>query len=878
MALITPRLLVDGVTVETKPGQNILSACLAAGLDIPYFCWHPALGSVGSCRQCAVKVFNGPDDTTGQIVMACMTQAAPNTRVSIIDQAARTFREQTIEFVLTQHPHDCPVCEVGGDCHLQDMAVLTGHAARRYRFTKRTHLNQDLGPFIKHEMNRCIGCYRCVRFYRDYAGGDDFGVFGANQNVYFGRAQGGALESPFAGNLVEVCPTGVFVDKPFSARFARKWDMRATPSICPFCAVGCNITLQERGGALRRVTNRYNETLNEYFLCDRGRFGAGFIESQARLRTSRRGAANLNRAQAQAALANFLRHPKIVGIGSPRASLESNFALRALVGAENFHAGLSVAEHETVSAATAIIQCQARLIATIAEIAQADAILILGDDPAEIAPILALNLRQAARRPNPDLLAQRGIPAWHADAAKRASEMQATPFFIATPAPTKLDGLATGLYRQTPEQVQNFAFAIAHLLDPVAEAPHDGGFATPVEPIVAALAKAKNPLIVAGGVACGPALLHAAGNIALALRRSGVAAKLSLLLPERNSLGLGLMAPHTLAQGLLEMPDRHVLVIENDLHRRAGVAALDSALHAASAICVLDHVETATSKLADLTIAVGCFADTDGTTINLEGRAQRSFKAIFGKDDPPPTWESLRDAAIAAGRLPPGTWPTLASLQADMEAEIPALAGCAAASPPPAAAGRRPASLPYRYSGRTAECADLDVREPAPPQHTEGFFGTTMEGPPQRSEPGWNSGQAINKGPPQHITNAEVFLFKTADAAASYASPPPPAPRADGLVFIPASHVFGSEELSAHAPAIAARMAPPAVTLAPRDAQNLGLQQGELVICKIAQAVLPRIVIVDAAMAAGVAAVTAGFPGDAPFTAAAGKLHKVPPA
>jgi NADH-quinone oxidoreductase subunit G len=213
--------LVDGTPYTGKPDENLLQACLGAGLDLPYFCWHPALGSVGACRQCAVKQYANDDDTTGRLVMACMTPLTEGARFSILNPEAAAFRASVIEWLMVNHPHDCPVCEEGGECHLQDMTVMTGHAYRRYRFTKRTHRNQDLGPFIKHEMNRCIACYRCVRFYRDYAGGRDLDVFAAHDHVYFGRHADGTLESEFSGNLVEVCPTGVFTDKTFSARFAR---------------------------------------------------------------------------------------------------------------------------------------------------------------------------------------------------------------------------------------------------------------------------------------------------------------------------------------------------------------------------------------------------------------------------------------------------------------------------------------------------------------------------------------------------------------------------------------------------------------------------------------------------------------------------------
>jgi NADH-quinone oxidoreductase subunit G len=185
---------------------------------------------------------------------------------------------------MTNHPHDCPVCEEGGHCHLQDMTVMTRHHARTYRFDKRTHLNQDLGTFIGHEMNRCIACYRCVRYYKDYAGGTDLGVFGAHDNVYFGRVEDGVLESEFSGNLTEICPTGVFTDKTHSEHYVRKWDMQFAPSICSGCSVGCNVSPGERYGEVRRIENRYHGALNGYFLCDRGRFGYGFTNRKDRPR------------------------------------------------------------------------------------------------------------------------------------------------------------------------------------------------------------------------------------------------------------------------------------------------------------------------------------------------------------------------------------------------------------------------------------------------------------------------------------------------------------------------------------------------------------------------------------------------------------------
>ena len=265
----------------------MLQAVLDNGLDLPYFCWHPAMGSVGACRLCAVRAYRDENDTSGRIMMACMTPAKEGTRISISDPEAAEFRRYVIEWLMTNHPHDCPVCDEGGECHLQDMTVMCGQVNRRFRFKKRTYTNQDLGPFVKHEMNRCIQCYRCVRFYRDLAGGRDFNSFGSRNRVYFGRQQEGALQSEFSGNLVEVCPTGVFTDKTSARHYTRKWDLETAPSVCIHCGLGCNTIPGARYGKMRRVVARFNGDVNGYFLCDRGRFGYEF--SECGMRSAERG-------------------------------------------------------------------------------------------------------------------------------------------------------------------------------------------------------------------------------------------------------------------------------------------------------------------------------------------------------------------------------------------------------------------------------------------------------------------------------------------------------------------------------------------------------------------------------------------------------------
>jgi NADH-quinone oxidoreductase subunit G len=188
-----PTIYIDGKPFEIQGNENLLEALIELGLNVPYFCWHPALGSVGACRQCAVKQYKDENDKQGRLVMSCMTPTADGMRIAVDDDESKAFRGSVIEWMMTNHPHDCPVCDEGGECHLQDMTLMTGHNYRRYRFDKKTYNNQDLGPLINHEMNRCIECYRCVRYYKDYAGGDDLDVFASHNHVYFGRHEDGTL-------------------------------------------------------------------------------------------------------------------------------------------------------------------------------------------------------------------------------------------------------------------------------------------------------------------------------------------------------------------------------------------------------------------------------------------------------------------------------------------------------------------------------------------------------------------------------------------------------------------------------------------------------------------------------------------------------------
>ncbi|MBL4820441.1 MAG: NADH-quinone oxidoreductase subunit NuoG, partial [Gammaproteobacteria bacterium] len=435
------KIVIDGVTFEVNPDNNLLQECLSQGLDLPYFCWHPCMGSVGACRQCAVKQYRDEDDKVGTVVMACMTPATDGSIISIEDDQVKKFRASVIESLMISHPHDCPVCEEGGECHLQDMTLMSGHTYRRYDRDKVTHNNQYLGPFIGHEMNRCITCYRCVRYYDDYAGGTDLSAQASHHHIYFGRHSDGCLESEFSGNLVEVCPTGVFTDSTFSEHYSRKWDLQSAPAVCVGCSVGCNITPGERYGTLRRVVNRYQGQINGYFLCDRGRFGYGFVNADERIKSSfkRDNEQQIDLSQEEAQKLLPVQEGKTIGIGSARASNESNYALMKLVGEENFHAGCSDTEFDLLRAILEIHRDPDFHCPSIKEIEQADAILIVGEDVTNVAPRAALALRQSVRNRAGELAAAARIPAWQDAAVRELAQDDKSPLYILSGYATRLD-------------------------------------------------------------------------------------------------------------------------------------------------------------------------------------------------------------------------------------------------------------------------------------------------------------------------------------------------------------------------------------------------------------------------------------------------------
>src|SRR3990167_1969951 len=832
---------VDGKSYEVNGSENLLQACLSLGIDIPYFCWHPSLGSVGSCRQCAVTQYANADDTRGRLVMSCMTPASDNTYISIEDKEAKDFRASIVEFLMTNHPHDCPVCEEGGHCHLQDMTVMTQHDRRRYRFTKRTHYNQELGSFISHEMNRCIACYRCVRYYNDYAGGTDFGVYASASRVYFGRPESGTLESEFSGNLTEVCPTGVFTDKTHSERYNRKWDMQFSPSICHGCSSGCNISPGERYGELRRIENRFNGSVNRE---DRPR--QPLLANGAKL--------GLDEALDKAA--DLLRGRNIVGIGSPRASLESNYALRELVGAEHFYSGIEASELERIRLVMQVLKDSPLPIPNMRDIEDHDAIFVLGEDLTQTAARMALSLRQSVKGKAEDMADAMRVQPWLDAAVKNIGQHALNPLFIASLAETKLDDIAEECVHAAPDDLARIGFAVAHALDASAPAVEglDAEALELAKRIADALLAAKRPLIIAGTSLGSKALIEAAANIAKALKLREKNGSISLIVPEANSLGLAMLGGDSVDAALQAVIDGKadaVVVLENDLYTRTDKAKVDAALTAAKVVIVADHQKTATSDRAHLVLPAASFAEGDGTLVSQEGRAQRFFQVF----DPTyldasilvhEGWRWLH--ALRATLLnQPIDWTPLDHVTAAVAASTPQLAGIVDAAPSAAfrIKGLKLAPHPPRYSGRTAMRADISVHEPRTSQDNDTAFAFSMEGYSGSAEPrqqvpfawspGWNSPQAWNKFQDEvggHLRAGDpgIRLIEPKGDGLNWFTgvPKPFAPAAGQWQVVPLYHLFGSDETSALAAPIQERIVPAYVALAKAEADKLGVNDGAL--------------------------------------------------
>src|SRR5882757_8859819 len=273
-----PKLTIDGTAIEVPAGATVLQACELAGKEIPRFCYHERLSVAGNCRMCLVEQEKSPKP-----IASCAMPAAEGMVIHTDTPMVRQARKGVMEFLLANHPLDCPICDQGGECDLQDQAMAYGMDHGRFAEAKRAVKDKDFGPLVKTSMNRCIHCTRCVRFATEIAGVEELGATGRGESMEIGTYVQKALTSELSGNIIDLCPVGALTSKPY-AFVARPWELRKTESVDVLDAVGSNIRVDARGGQVLRVLPRLNEDVNEEWISDKTRFA---LDGLARRRLDR---------------------------------------------------------------------------------------------------------------------------------------------------------------------------------------------------------------------------------------------------------------------------------------------------------------------------------------------------------------------------------------------------------------------------------------------------------------------------------------------------------------------------------------------------------------------------------------------------------------
>ncbi len=282
-----PKCTIDGKEIEFKPGENLITVAKRAGVDIPVFCYHPGLTVVAQCRMCYVEVEKMP-----KLQTACSTMAAEGMVVKTQSDPVVKGRAGTMEFLLLNHPLDCPICDKAGECDLQDNSYGHGSAYMRHSEERRTYVDVDMGPVIEKNMNRCIHCTRCIRFGEEVAGIHEMVAIKRGNNIDITTIDGNPLKTEYAGNYADICPTGSLTLRDFRFR-KRAWMLKKTATVCEGCSKGCNMEIQHEGNVIYRCVPRENLEINKHWMCDEGRFNYHYTQDPTRVLTPRSGEATI---------------------------------------------------------------------------------------------------------------------------------------------------------------------------------------------------------------------------------------------------------------------------------------------------------------------------------------------------------------------------------------------------------------------------------------------------------------------------------------------------------------------------------------------------------------------------------------------------------
>ena len=605
-----PKVTVDGVELEVPAGATVLQACELAGKEIPRFCYHERLSIAGNCRMCLVEVKPGPPKPQA----SCALPAAEGQEIRTDSPMVKKAREGVMEFLLINHPLDCPICDQGGECDLQDQSVAYGRGASRYHEHKRAVTEKYMGPLIKTVMTRCIHCTRCVRFSEEVAGVDEIGALYRGEATQITTYLEHAAKHEMSANVIDLCPVGALTSRPYAFE-ARPWELKKTLSIDVSDAVGANIRIDSRGREALRILPRVNDDVNEEWLSDKGRFQVDGLTRRRLDRPWIRRDGKLVAAswdEAFAAVTKVNPGKDVAVIAGDLVDCETMFAAKALAGA----LGSSLLEGRQTGLAYDCSNLAAvNFNSTLAGIETADVVLIVGSHVRGEAPLVNSRLRKAAKAGAKCFVVG---PEWE------------TTF----PATFLGNDLA--------------------VLDKLPKAAAD------------AFKGAERPALILGGAGLGKGALN--GCLALAekykLVREGWNGfnVLHMAASRMGGLMLGYAQPGGIADLVAAKP-KLVLAL--------GADEVDYTKFADSIVVYVGHHGDKGAHAADIILPAAAFSEKPGTYVSTEGRVQRADKAVFAPGDAREDWTILRALADALG-VSVG-FDSFEELRGVMAAAVPAL-------------------------------------------------------------------------------------------------------------------------------------------------------------------------------------------------------------
>ena len=605
-----PKVSVDGQEIEVPDGATVLQACELAGKEIPRFCYHERLSIAGNCRMCLVEVKPGPPKPQA----SCALPATEGQEIRTDSEMVKTAREGVMEFLLINHPLDCPICDQGGECDLQDQSVAYGRGATRYEENKRAVTEKYMGPLIKTVMTRCIHCTRCVRFSEEIAGVDEIGAVGRGEDMQITTYLEQAAEHELSANVIDLCPVGALTSRPYAFE-ARPWELKKTLSIDVSDAVGANIRLDSRGREVMRALPRINDDVNEEWLSDKGRYQVDGLTKRRLDKVFMRKKGGLKPAswdEAFKAIAKAKPGKDIAAIAGDMVDCETMFAAKALLKAcgSSLLEGRQTGMDYDVSNLAAV-----NFNSTFAGIETADAILIVGSHIRWEAPLVNVRLRKAVKRGAKVFVIG---PRWE------------------TTYPAEFLGEDLSVLSKLPKEAAE------------------------------AFKGAERPAIIMGGAALAKGAL--AGGLAFAdtygLVKDGWNG-FNVLHFSAARMG-GLMLGFAQKGGMKDIAAAKPKVVIS-----LGADEMDFEPFADALKVYIGHHGDRGAHAADIVLPGASFAEKDGTYVNTEGRVQFAEKAVFAPGDAREDWTILRALADAL-KVEVG-FDSFAQLQAAMIAQVPAL-------------------------------------------------------------------------------------------------------------------------------------------------------------------------------------------------------------